>query len=144
MSEKDLAKALLRDDNPIDLQALTQSVLRRDRRRMWVLGFLCLVAWMLVVMLPWATVLPMLARVVQLRGDLSLNAAQQKENSSLVLEVVREGTISTFICSVASMLVAAICTVSLVILSRRATLRQVNVRLADISSQLKLLTKDSK
>jgi len=39
--------------------------------------------------------------------------------------------------SLASMFVAAVCTVSLILLSRRATLRQVNARLADLSAELK-------
>jgi hypothetical protein len=34
---------------------------------------------------------------------------------------------------------AAVCTVSLIVASRRATLRQVNARLAEISEQLKAL-----
>jgi hypothetical protein len=46
---------------------------------------------------------------------------------------------ATFIGSVTSMFVAALCTISLIILSRRATLRQLNVRLAEISAQLQLL-----
>jgi ABC-type Fe3+ transport system permease subunit len=35
------------------------------------------------------------------------------------------------------MLLAAVCTVALVVLSRRATLRQVNARLAELSAELR-------
>jgi len=62
MNESDLGKSLLRGEEPIDLQALTARVLRRDRRSMWFLGIACIIAWMLVVMLPWATILPMMAK----------------------------------------------------------------------------------
>ncbi|MDB5357874.1 MAG: hypothetical protein JWN24_4327 [Phycisphaerales bacterium] len=148
MSEKDPGKASPRGEDPSDLQALTERVLRRDRRRVWFLGVICVVAWMLVVMLPWATILPMLAKVVEHQAEIDRNAAPttavQKERSILVLQVVKKTTILTFIGSVASMFMAALCTVSLIVLSRRATLRQVNARLAEISSQLKLLARDSK
>jgi hypothetical protein len=148
MSEKDLGKALLRGEDPIDLQALTQGVLRRDRRRMWFLGIACIIAWMSVVMLPWATILPMIAKIgqhqIELNRDPAPTTAEQREQSILVLQAVKLGTTATFISSIVSMFVAALCTVSLIILSRRATLRQLNVRLAEISAQLKMLARESK
>jgi ABC-type Fe3+ transport system permease subunit len=146
MNEKDLGKELLRGEGPIDLEALTQSVLRRDRRRMWLLGLACVFAWMLVVMLPWATILPMLAKIVEQPTEMgritTTAAAQQDERSIELLQIVKQGTVATFLLSIASMFLAAICTVSLIILSRRATLRQVNARLAEISAQLKMLTRE--
>jgi hypothetical protein len=51
---------------------------------------------------------------------------------------------ATFFGSIASMFVAAVCTVLLIILSRRATMRQVNLRLAEISAQLANLAGKSK
>lgn len=143
MSEKELGKALLRGEDPIEVQALTQRVLRRDRRRMWFLGIACFLAWMLVVMLPWATILPLIAKIAQYQTELNGSGhpttAQQREQSILVLQAAKEGVIATFLGSVISMFVAAFCTLSLIILSRRATLRQVNVRLAEISAQLQVL-----
>jgi hypothetical protein len=143
MNEKQLGKALLRGEDPIQVQALTECVLRRDRRRMWFLGIACLIAWMSVVMLPWATVLPLIAKIArhqtELNGGAPSTIAQQREQSILVLQAVRDGVRATFIGSVASMFVAALCTISLIILSRRATLRQLNVRLAEISAQLQVL-----
>lgn len=148
MSDENLGKALIRGEAPIDLAALTRNVLRRDRRRMWFLGIACIVAWMLVVMLPWATILPMLARVLDHQAEMSRNGppttAGQQEHWILMLQIVKQGTVATFFGSIASMFVAAICTVSLIILSRRATLRQVNARLAEISAQLKTLAGGSK
>jgi ABC-type Fe3+ transport system permease subunit len=147
MSDEELRKALLRGESPIDVQALTERVLRRDRRRIWILAIACVVAWMLVVMLPWSTTLPMLAKVVEHRTAMDNQSAcatrDAREQSTRLLQVVKQGTIATFIGSIASMFLAAICTVALIIASRRATLRQVNARLAEISSQLKLLAKDS-
>ncbi len=143
MSEKDLGKALLRGEEPIDLQALTDHVLRRDRRRMWLLGIACVIAWMLVVMLPWATTLPMLEKVVkhqsEINGNTSPIASDQQAESIRMLQAVRAATIATFISSVISMFVAAVCTVLLITLSRRATLRHVNASLREISIQIKAL-----
>ncbi len=144
MSEKDFSDALLRGDDPIDLQALTQAALRRDRRRIWFLGIACVIAWMAVVMLPWATILPMVAKVAkQQMVDNRAGAGQtakDREHSTLELaKVIEFGTVAAFFSSMLSMFVAAVCTVLLIVLSRRATLRQVNVRLAEISAQLRTL-----
>jgi 4-amino-4-deoxy-L-arabinose transferase-like glycosyltransferase len=147
MNERDIGKKLLAGEGPIDPQILTDRVLRRDRRWMCFLGATCVVAWMLVVMLPWATILPMLAQVVEHQTEVGRNATnttvEQSESSLRMLQIVKQGTIATFIGSVVSMFFAALCTVSLVILSRRATLRQVNDRLAGISTQLKTLKGES-
>jgi hypothetical protein len=146
MNEKELGKALLHGEHPINISELTRGVLRRDRRRMWILGTLCVIAWMLVVMMPWATILPMLAKVVEhfAHADpfASPPATTQPRSAEVVelLQIVKVGTMATFIGSIASMFMAAVCTVSLIILSRRATLRQVNARLAEISDQLKAMT----
>jgi ABC-type Fe3+ transport system permease subunit len=148
MSENELGKALLRGEDPIDLPALTQAVLRRDRRWMWFLGIACIIAWMAVVMLPWGTILPMIARIGEYQMALNRepppSPAEQREQSILVAQAIKLGTLATFISSVLSMFVAALCTVSLIILSRRATLRQLNVRLAEISAQLKTLPRETK
>ena len=136
MSDKDIGQAMLRSEDQIDHQALTDQVLWRDRRRLWSLGIVCVIAWMAVVMLPWATIMPMLAKVTgESDAGRPLFVGEPKD----VAEVVRVGTIATFIGSVASMFVAAVCTVALIILSRRATLRQVNARLQEISVQIKRL-----
>ena len=143
MNEKYLGDALLRGEDPIDLDALTRRVLRRDRRRMWILGILCVIAWMLVVMLPWGTTLPMLAKIAQQQGQVAghavtTNVSQQHQALS-VEQILKKGITMTFLLSIGSMFAAAVCTVALILLSRRATLRQVNARLMEISSQLKSL-----
>lgn len=140
MSENDLGKALLRGEENIDIQALTRKILRRDRRRIWITGFLCVIAWMLVVMLPWATILPMMAKVVERQTQFNEGTsltAEQRQASIEMLQAVKVGTIATFAGSVGSMFVASVLTVWFVSVSRRATLRQVNARLSDLSAQLK-------
>jgi ABC-type Fe3+ transport system permease subunit len=147
MSESDLRSALLHDEDPLDLTAMAERVVRRDRRRIWFLGIVCIVAWMMVVMLPWTTILPMLAKVVQFQDQIAhaTSATGPTDDQRLRLaRIVRVGTISTFFGSVASMFIAAVCTVCLIILSRRATLRQVNARLWEISAQLKAMRKEQK
>ena len=100
-----------------------------------------MIAWMLVVMLPWSTVLPMLARIGQYHEQ-SVSATaptmpQARAESVALLMIVKKGTLATFLGSIGSMFLAAVCTVSLIVLSRRATLRQVNMRLQEISTQIK-------
>src|SRR4051812_49470931 len=114
MNERELGKALLKGEGAVDAEALTEAVLRRDRRRMWGLGVLCVLAWMMVVMLPWATILPMLAKVVKHQTDMSSNGAgapatmgDSRTETLRVLQAVRIGTIATFLGSIGSMLVAA-------------------------------------
>jgi hypothetical protein len=146
MNEREFGHALLHGDAPVDVRLLTDRILRRDRRRMWLLGVACVAAWMLAVMLPWATIMPMVAKVVEHQAMLNRAAgapapADQRTQLLDVLQAVKTGTIATFIGSLASMLVAAVTTVLLVVLSRRATLRQVNARLADISSQLRTMSR---
>jgi len=144
MSEKDLSKAFLRGEGPIDLDGLTSYVLRRDRTRIWMLAIACVIAWMLVVMLPRSTVLPMLAKIGQYHAQsvaaTAPTAIEDRAQSVALLMIVKKGTMATFLGSIASMFLAAVCTVSLIVLSRRATLRQVNMRLQEISTQLKGLS----
>lgn len=145
MSKQESSKGPLRGEEGIDAAALAAVALRRDRQRVWLLGVACIVAWMAVVMLPWATLLPMLAKVAEhqarLSGQTSLTPAEQKVESLLILQALKAGTVLTFLGSVGSMFVASLCTVLLIVVSRRATLRQVNARLAEISSQVRALAR---
>jgi hypothetical protein len=96
---------------------------------------------MLVVALPWSTVLPMLAKLVELMREPSSATTLPVNDERMItmLQVAKAGTVATFLGSMGSMLMAAVCTVALIVMSRRATLRQVNMRLGEISDQLKLL-----
>ena len=110
---------------------------------MWALGIVCVIAWMLVVMLPWATILPMLAKVNERQWRhpqaTSQTTVAAHDGEPELSEIMKKGVMATFFGSLVSMFVAAACTVSLILLSRRATLRQVNARLMEISTQLKTL-----
>ncbi len=163
MNEKELGKRLLDGgaDAAPDITALTQRILDRDRRRIWLLASGCVVAWMAVVMLPWATTLPMLAKVVEFQlaanqqvggrgGSAPSPAATSPATHGIpgstdeMFRVVKQATILTFVNSLVSMFVAAVFTVTLIVVSRRATLRQVNARLAEISAHVQALTRDAK
>jgi ABC-type Fe3+ transport system permease subunit len=137
MTERDFAKALLQGERTIDVRTLTDRILRRDHRRIWFLGIVCVIAWMAVVMLPWATVLPLVAKLTHQEYDIPRPTTLSLYHHSEALIEVMKAVIITFLDSIACMFIAAICTVSLIIFSRRATLRQVNARLADIAEQLK-------
>jgi len=129
------------EQNSIDPHAMAQRVIRRDRWRMIALGTACVIAWMLVVMMPWATILPMLAKIVEHQLDIGSGLSQEQRDQTIQLaRIVKVGTVATFIGSVGSMFIAAICTIALITFSRRSTLRQVNARLAEISHQLKALS----
>lgn len=145
MSEQNFGNSPRRQEGAIDVAALTAGVLKRDRRRVWFLGIFCIVAWMAVVMLSWATLLPMLAKVAEHEQTLSrqatLTPAEQRVESLMVLQALKTGTVLTFLGSVGSMFVASLCTVLLILFSRGATLRQVNARLAEISSQIRAMGK---
>jgi ABC-type Fe3+ transport system permease subunit len=144
MQEKDLGKALLRGEHPVDVSELTRNLLKRDRWRIWITGILCVIAWIFVVLLPWSTLLPGLARFKQLvltaqnpAPGSTLTAEQLAQTLQLAL-IVKTAMLSMFMGSIA-LLVAVACTMLLITVSRRATLRQVNARLGEISDQLKLL-----
>jgi len=114
LTRKISAKHLLHGERAIDVTELTRRFLKRDRRRVWMLGSVCVIAWMLVVMLPWATIMPMLGKVVEHQRRSPATArpptrisAEQHDESIRMLQIVKKGTIATFIGSIASMFVAA-------------------------------------
>ena len=134
MTQGNLKKSLLSEETEFDPQLLAANVIRRDRRRIWMLTVVCVVAWMAVVMIPWATILPMLAKVAE---HATAPETPSRQATKPLEDAIRLGTIATFLSSIICMFVAAICTVSLVVYSRKATLRQINARLSEISLMLK-------
>jgi hypothetical protein len=144
MKEKDLGEALLRGEHPVEVAALTRNVLKRDRRRIWIVAILCGFAWLMVVLLPWSTLLPALAMFKQATQSVvnpppgSAISPEQREQTLILAKMIKGAMVATFSASV-MLLVAVVCTFALITVSRRATLRQVNARLADISDQLKAL-----
>ena len=143
MNERELGKAMLRREADVDAKAIADTIVRRDRRRIWSMTFGCVMAWLAVVAIAWGTILPMIAKVAESQLEATrtatLTAAEQREHALGVLRAMKTGTVATAFGSVITTLIAAICTVRLITFSRTSTLRQVNARLDEISAQIKLL-----
>ncbi len=147
MTEKELGKALLTLDVTAaaaapDPRQLTRNILERDRRRVRLLTRLSIFFWVLVVaavaLLVWfyfTQLAPRLGAYVAGRRDFEQDAAVWLE--------VGNATVTVILGCVVALLLAAVCTVLLILASRRATLRQINANLAEISEQLKLLRQQS-
>jgi small neutral amino acid transporter SnatA (MarC family) len=144
MKEKDLGEALLRGEHPVEISELTRNVLKRDRRRIWIVATLCVFAWLFVVLLPWSTILPSLRMFRDATQSIvnpppgSTISPEQRQQTLILARTIKGATIATFSASV-MLLIAVVCTLALITVSRRATLRQLNARLADISDQLRAL-----
>ena len=139
MTEKELGRALLNLDvapPASDPQQLTRHILSRDRRRIrwlagmatlfWVLtaaGIICSVPFYVLVVAP-------RLRAYQL-GRAQLN------NDWNDWAMVGDWAAYWILACIIVLLLAAICTVLLVLFSRRATLRQINASLMEISEHLK-------
>jgi hypothetical protein len=143
MTEKELGKALLELDvtaapAPPDPRQLTRTILQRDRRRVRWLTVLSVFFWVLsaagVVVIIWFYffhINPRLAAYGAGRAHLQNDWNDWVYAADMGARFVL-GCIATF-------LLAAVCTVLLILASRRAVLRQINANLAEISEQLKRL-----
>jgi hypothetical protein len=149
MSEHELRKALLRLDamdlaGIVDARVQTWAVLERDRLRVRRLTFLTVAIWLVAGALilgglvSYGFTMPMQALLAQQAEEGKVTAAQREEGQRQVLVLFMKGTLLLAF-SVAVMAVAALATVFLIQASRRATLRQVNASLVEISEQLKQL-----
>jgi hypothetical protein len=149
MTEKKLGEALLDLDarqiaGVPDAHAQTWRVLERDRRRVWWLTALTMtlwaaailmVLWMLVafgLLFPLQAKLKDPAQILRMPPELR---AQAQDQAQIVFQMITVGVTA----SVGILAFAALSTVFLVLASRRATLRQVNASLLEISDQLKAL-----
>jgi hypothetical protein len=149
MKQKDLGKALLRlgvtelSGLP-DVREQTWTILERDRRRVRRLTAMTIGAWLLSTVLILTVLVAfgfLFPSVAKLRMDVERGKVTQVEH-----ERIREGHdlglmkgTLLIACSVAVLTVAALCTVLLNLSTRRATLRQINASLLEISEQLKEL-----
>jgi hypothetical protein len=149
MSEQELRKALLRLDAAdlagiVDARVQTWAVLERDRLHVRRLTFLTVAVWLLAGALilgglvSYGFVMPMQALLLQQVEEGKATPAQREQAQRVVLVAFMKGTLLIGF-SVAVMAVAALSTVFLIQASRRATLRQVNASLVEISEQLKQL-----
>jgi heme exporter protein D len=141
MTEKELGRALLNLDMASssvapDPRQLTRCILERDRRRIRLLAGLATLFWILttagiVCLCPFYVIIvaPRLRAYQAGRAQLGTDW----DDWALVGEWAAYWILACVIC----LLLAAACTVLLVLLSRRATLRQINASLVEISEQLK-------
>jgi hypothetical protein len=149
MGEKELGRALLQLDadqlagKPGDRQQ-TWKILEGDRRRVWWLTALTVALWaaailmVLAMLVAYGLVFPLQAKLrdpaelAQLPPELRQDA---QFNAQVAFQMVTLGVT----CSVGILALAALATILLVVASRRATLRQINASLLEISQQLKEL-----
>ena len=153
MGEKELGKALLDLDartlaGAADPREPTMRVLDRDRRRVWWLtavtiafwiGALFMVLWMLValaLLMPFEAHLRNEAEVAR-AGLTPAMRAEGELNAHIMSRMITVGITA----AVGVLALAAGSTVFLVLATRRATLRQINASLLEISDQLKQLRK---
>ena len=149
MNEKELSNALLNVDatdlaSVPDARRLTWNVLERDRRRVGLLTALTVGVWLLAAALilfdlvVFGLIFPAQAHSWH---DVETGKGTQAERDAIQHQLLVAFEMGTLVIgfSVAVMAVAALCTVFLIRASRRATLRQVNASLLEISEQLKQL-----
>jgi hypothetical protein len=147
MNEKELGKALLNVSATElaavpDAQGLTQKVLERDSRRVRLLTGLTVGVWLLAAALIFLDlvwfgfILPAQAHLWEQAAAGKGTQAERDEYQHKVVISFEMGTLVIGF-SVLVMAFAALCTVFLILASRRATLRQVNASLLMISEQLR-------
>jgi hypothetical protein len=149
MSEKDLGKALLNVDagtlaSVPDTRQQIWSILAQDRRRVRFLTTLTVCVWLLSAVLVFggligfAIIMPEQVKLMHELQDRKITPSERDEVQRYLLMGFQKGTLMIAF-SVAVMSVTAVFTVLLILASRRATLRQVNSSLVEISEQLKQL-----
>lgn len=141
-NESELSAALLDCDGPAgpDRRQIVGRILERDRMRVRFLAWAAAILWSLaaggVVVIVWCFL-----RYLEPKLWLHANTQETEGMKGIVGYWVMLGSATAWSIGTlaATMLAAAIATVSLVFASRRATLRQVNAQLAEISAQLQHL-----
>lgn len=149
MTEPELRQALLRLDAANlaafpDARQLTWMVLQRDQRRVRRLAGVTVAAWLLATLLILTVLVNfglLFPRVAKLRMDVEAGKVTAAERDRIETENALDFHIGTLqiAFSVTVLALAAFCTFLLVLASRRATLRQINASLLEISEQLKQL-----
>lgn len=150
MTEKEIGRALLNlgrgvPAGALDPRQLTQQFLQRERRRVRLLTALAILLWLLaaagvffVVYVALEHLYPKHRKLMRDTALGNLPVEQIVERQALHFQAVEICTL-VIAASFAALTLAALCTVLLVLASRRATLHQINTNLAEISEQLKHL-----
>jgi hypothetical protein len=163
MSEKELGKALLNLDSRQlaavpDVREQTWKILECDRRRVRRWTVLSVALWaaailmVLLMLILYGLVFPLQAKLAGYEEvskaaaerqkefiDLDNLTPQQRDEAKFKAQIMFQMVTVGVTVSVGILGLAAISTVFLVLASRRATLRQINASLLEISQQLKSL-----
>jgi hypothetical protein len=141
MNEKEFGKALLALDttpkpSEIDPRQMARNIVQRDRRRIRLLAVLSAAFWIAATGgVVWLATMYFLT----VEPRLNAYAAGHAQLESDWKDWARAGDVaarSLLVC-LAAMLLAAISTVVLILLSRHATLRQINATLSELSERLR-------
>ncbi|HEV8070419.1 MAG TPA: hypothetical protein VGP76_22080 [Planctomycetaceae bacterium] len=141
MTANELGRALINlEGMPVASapQALARQILERDRRRIGLLAGLATLFWILTGA-GIVSLCPLYVIVVAPRLRAYQAGRAQLANDWNDWAVVGDWAAWWILACMISLLVAAICTLVLILVSRRATFRQINSSLAEICEQLKQL-----
>ena len=150
MNENELRKALLQLDADSAASAsnsaeLSKTILNRDKRRVQFLTVLTIGAWVfagvMILFILSIFIFTVIPRAQTLTRDMSAGTLTSEQTIGILhthtLMFLKSSILIAL--SLSIMTVAALLTVLLIFVSRRATLRQVTVNLARLAEQLKRL-----
>jgi hypothetical protein len=148
MTEKDLGRALLALDADklagADTRQQTWKILERDRRRVWWLTAITIALWaaailmVLGMLVAFGLVFPLQAKLRD-PAELARLPPEMRQDAQFKAQVAFQMVTVGVTVSVGILAMAALATILLVLATRRATLRQINASLLEISQQLKEL-----
>jgi predicted histidine transporter YuiF (NhaC family) len=150
MSEKELGRALLALDadklaGAPDARQQTWKILERDRRRIWWLTALTIALWaaavvmVLAMLVAFGLIFPLQAHLIQEAQQFNRMPPEVRQAAQHKAQIAFQMATVGVTCSVGLLAFAALSTLVLLVVSRRATLRQINASLLEISQQLKEL-----
>jgi hypothetical protein len=147
MTDDEIGKGLLNLNSEaarseVDERHLARKTLQRDRRRVWLLAAAAVVLWLVaaasVFFVVYAAIFHLYPKQQQLMRDHAMGnlpVQQVIEIQSLHFRVVEIYTLVIAAAFVAATL-AAVCTVLLVLVSRQATMHQINISLEELFKEL--------
>jgi hypothetical protein len=148
MNEKQIAKELLKHSPALpqpSVEQITSKILARDRLKIRIVTAMTVITWLSAVALI-LTVLVMLGLIfpkqAQLMRDIEqgkLSVEQRTTIQSVHIVAFQKAALLVAF-SVSILAAAALCSLLLTFMIRRATLRQINASLLQISDQLKRLS----
>lgn len=148
MSEQELGRALLNLDSQqlagvADSREQTWRILEGDRRRVWWLTAVTIAVWsaailmVLLMLIAYGLVFPLQAKLREQEQVARLGlTAEQQELAQFKAQVMFQMVTVGVTAAVGLTCCAVLCSVLLSLASRRATLRQINASLLEISQQL--------